>query len=99
MNSVYYYCRLFVWQLLLTILLKFNPIVVAALKNQVINLTYFDYYGQEIDEYCFCFSFYYLINQKKILKFFFLNKVNIIICQDYALVLEIFTLVEEILIA
>ena len=70
----------------------------AALKNQVINSTCLDYCDQEIDEYCFCFPCHYSMKQKKIPKFSSLNKVNIIMCQNYPSVLETLTLVEEMLI-
>ena len=99
MNSVCCCYRLFVRPSSLAVVLKSDPVVVSALKNQVINLTCLDYCGQEIDEYCFCFLCYYSIKQKKVLKFSFLNKVNIVMCQDYPPVLEILTLVEEMLIA
>ena len=98
-NNVCYYCGLFVWLLLLAVVLKSDLVIIAALKNQVINLTCLNHCDQEIDEYCFCFPCYQLIKQKKIPKFSSLNKVNVIICQDYPLVLETLTLIEEILIA
>lgn len=98
-NGVCYYCRFFVWPLSLAIILKSNSIVVAALNNHIINLPCLNHCGQKIDEYYFCLLCYHLIKQKKVLKFFFLNKVNIVMCQDYLPVLEILTLVEEMLIA
>lgn len=98
-NSICYYYGYFIWFLLLTIILKSNFIIIIALNNHIINLTYFNYCGQKIDKYCFCLSCYYPIKQKKAPKFFFLNKGNILTCQDYFLILEIFTLVKEIFIA
>ena len=99
MNSVYYCYGLFVWLLSLAIVLKSILVVMAALKNQVINLTCLDHFGQEIDEYCFCFSCHYSMKQKKVPKFFSLNKINIVMCQNYLPILETLTLVEEMLIA
>lgn len=99
MNSVCCCYRLFIQPLLLAIILRSNLDIVATLNNYVINLAFFDYYYQEIDEYCFCLLCYHLMKQKKILKFSFLNKVNVIICQNYLHIQETPTLVEKMLIA
>ena len=98
-NSVCCCYGLFVWPLSLAVILKSDLVVMVALKNQVINLTCLDHYGQEIDEYCFCFPCHYSMKQKKVPKFSSLNKVNVIICQNYPSILETLTLVEEMLIA
>ena len=98
-NGICYCCALFVWPSSLAVILKSDPVVVATLKNQVINLTCLDYCGQEIDEYHFCLLCYYSMKQKKVPKFSSLNKINVIMCQNYPPVLEILTLVEKILIA
>ena len=98
-NGVCCCCGLFVWPLSLAIVLKSDPIIVVALKNQVINLTCLDHCGQEIDEYRFCLPCHYSMKQKKVPKFSSLNKVNVVMCQNYPPVLETLTLVEEMLIA
>lgn len=98
-NSVCCYCGLFVWPLSLAIVLKSDPIFIAALNNHIMNLVYLDYYDQKVDKYCFCFLCYHLMKQKKVSKFSSSNKVNVVICQDYPLVFETFILVKEILIA
>lgn len=77
-NSIYYYYKLCIWPLSLTVVLRSDLFIVVVLNNHIINLTCFDYSGQKIDEYCFCLLCYHLIKQKKILRFFFLNKVNFI---------------------
>ena len=99
MNGVCCCCGFFVWPSLSAVILKFDPVVVAALKNQVINLTCLNHCGQEIDEYCFCLPCHYLMKQKKVSKFSSLNKINIVICQNYPPILETLIPVEEILIA
>lgn len=98
-NSVCYYCGLFIQPLSWAVVLKSDLVVVTALKNQVFHLNCFSHCGEEIDKYCFCFPCYCLIKQKKDPKFSFLNKVNVIIYQDYPPILETLTLIEEILIA
>ena len=99
MNGVCCCCEFFVWPLSSAVVLKSDPVVVAALKNQVINLTYLDHCGQKIDEYYFCLLCHYSMKQKKVSKFSSLNKVNVVMCQNYPPVLETLTLVEEMLIA
>ena len=99
MNSICCCCGLFVWSSSSAVVLKSDLVVVAALKNQVINLTCLDYCGQEIDEYCFCLPCHYSMKQKKVPKFSSLNKINVVMGQNYPPVLETCTLIEEMLIA
>ena len=99
MNGVCCYCGLFVWPLSLAVVLKSDPVIMAALKNQIINLTCLNHCGQDIDEYRFCRLCHYSMKLKKVPKFSSINKVNIVICQNYPPILETLTLVEEILIA
>lgn len=91
-NDIFYYCKLIILVLSLIVVLRFNPIVIAAIKNCVINSVYFNHYGQDINKY-----FFYLL-QKKFPKFFYLNLVNVVICQDYPLVFESFILIKKLLI-
>lgn len=51
MSRVYCYCRLFIFLLLLTIVLRFDLIVVVALNKKAINITFYDYYSWKINEY------------------------------------------------
>lgn len=73
-NSICYYYGYFIWFLLLTIILKSNFIIIIALNNHIINLTYFNYCSQKIDKYCFCLLCYYPIKQKKSPKIFFFRQ-------------------------
>ena len=92
-------CGLFVSLLLLIIVLRSNLVVVAALNKNVINMAFFNYYGREIDEYWFCYLCFNRLKQKKISKFSSVNKVNIVMCQNYPPTLKTLTLIEEMLIA
>lgn len=98
MNNVCCYYGLFVQSLPLAVILRSDPVIVAALNNHVINLACLDYYDQKIDKYRFSFPCFHLMKQKKVRKFSSLNKINVVICQDYPPVLKTFTLVEEMLI-
>ena len=70
-----------------------------VLDKDIINIAFFDYYGQKIDKYWFCYLCFNILKQKKVPEFFFINKINVVICQDYLLALGAPTLVEKILIA
>lgn len=61
MNGVCCCCKLFDWLSLLAIILRSNPVVIAVLKNHVINLACVNYCGQNIDQYYFCLLYYHLI--------------------------------------
>ncbi len=84
-NGVYYCCRLFVSLSSLVVVLGSNPVVVVALDKDVINMIFFNYYGWEINKYRFCYLCFNILKQKKVSKFFFVNKINVIMCQDYPL--------------
>ncbi len=99
MSEVCCYCRLFVSSSSSVVILRSNPVVVAALDKDVINMAFFNHCGREIDEYWFCYLYFNILKQKKVPKFFSVNKINVVMCQDYPPTLEAFTLVEEILIA
>ncbi len=73
--------------------------VVAALDKDIINMAFLNYCGWEIDEYEFYYLCFNILKQKKVLKFSSVNKVNIVMCQDYPPALEALTLVKEMLIA
>lgn len=99
MNKIYYYCKLFVYSLLLAIVLRFNFLVAIVLDENIINITFFNYCRQKINKYRFYYLYFnHLVKQKKILKSFFINKINIIICQNYLLILKVLIFIEKILI-
>ncbi len=98
MSGVCCCCRLFVSLSSLVIVLRSEPIIVTALDNDTIIMAFFDYYSQEIDEYQFYYLCFNILKQKKVPKFSFVNKVNIVICQNYPPALEAFTLVKKMLI-
>lgn len=98
-NNICCYCGLFIWLSLSVVVQRSDPVIVTPLKQHVINLACLDFCGKKIDEYCFCLPCYRLIKQKKVPRFPFLNKVNIVMYQDYPPILETLTLVEEMLIA
>ncbi len=91
--------RLFVSSLSSVVVLRFDPIVVAALDKNAINMAFLDHCGREIDEYRFCYSCFNILKQKKVPKFSSVNKVNVVMCQDYPPTLKALTLIEEMLIA
>ncbi len=80
MSRICYCCGLFIILLLFIIVLKSDPKVVTTLDKDKINMTFFDYYSREINEYWFCYSYFYILKKKKVLKFYSINKVNIVIC-------------------
>ncbi len=80
MSRVCCCCRLFISSLSSVVVLLSNPVVVAALDKDAINMAFLDYCGREIDEYRFCYSYFYILKQKKVLKFSSVNKANIVIC-------------------
>ena len=98
-SRVYYYYRLFVSLLSSVIILRSDLMVMVALDNDVINMVFLNHCGRDINEYWFCYLCFYMLKQKKVSKFFFVNKVNVILCQDYPPTLEALTLVREMLIA
>ncbi len=99
MSKVSYYCKLFISSLTLVVILRSNPVVVTALDKNAINMAFLNHCGREIDEYRFCYLCFNILKQKKVPKFFSVNKVNIVICQDYPPALEALILVEKMLIA
>lgn len=99
MSKVYYYCGLIVGSLLLDIILRFNPMVLVTLDKNVFNIDFFDYCDRKIGKYWFYYSYFNILKQKKISKFSFINKVNVVIYQDYLPPLEILTLIKKMLIA
>ena len=80
MSKICYCGRLFINSLSLVVVLKFDPIVVIVLDKNIINIAFFDYCDQKIDEYQFYYSYFNILKQKKIPKFFSINKINVIIC-------------------
>ncbi len=92
-------CRLFVSSSTSIVVLRSDSVVMAALDKDAINIAFLDHCGWEIDEYRFCYSCFNILKQKKVPKFFSVNKINVIIYQDYPPALEALTLVEEMLIA
>ncbi len=99
MSGVCYCCGLFISSLSSVVVLRSDPVVVAALDKDAINMAFLDHCGREIDEYRFCYSCFNILKQKKVPKFSSVNKVNVVMCQDYPPALEALTLVEEMLIA
>lgn len=95
MNRLYCCYGVFVYLLLLSIVLRFESIVVTVLDKDVINMAFLNYYGQKIDKYWFCYLCFDMVKQKKVPKFSFINKIKVIICQDYLFILEALILVEE----
>ena len=69
-----------------------------TLDKDAMNMAFLDYCGQKIDKYWFCYLCFNMLKQKNIPKFSSINKINIVMCQDYPPALEILILVEEILI-
>ncbi len=70
----------------------------TTLDKNTINMAFLNHYGRKIDKYRFCYLYFDILKQKKVLKFSFVNKVNVVISQDYLPALETLTLVEEMLI-
>ena len=99
MSRVYYYYRLFLSSLSSIVVLRFDPVVIAALDKDAINMAFLNHCGREINEYRFCYLCFNMLKQKKVSKFSSINKINVITCQDYLLALKGLTLVEEMLIA
>ncbi len=73
--------------------------IMTTLDKDAINMAFLDYCSRKIDKYRFCYSCFNILKQKKVPKFSSVNKVNIVMCQDYPPALEALTLVEEMLIA
>ncbi len=92
-------CELFVSLLSLIFVLRSDPMIVAALDKDAINMAFLNHCGWEIDEYRFCYSCFNILKQKKVPKFSSINKVKIILCQDNPPALEALTLVKQMLIA
>lgn len=69
-----------------------------AIDKYVINMIFLDYCSRDINEYRFHYLYMSLVKQKKFPKFFSKNKVYIIMCQNYLLILERITLVKQMLI-
>ncbi len=99
MSRVCCCCGLFVSSLSSVVVLRSDPMVVVALDEDAINMAFLDHYGREIDEYQFCYLCFNILKQKKVPKFSSVNKINVVMCQDYLPALEVLTLVEEMLIA
>ncbi len=99
MSGVCYCCGLFISSSSLVIILISDSVIVTALDKDAINMAFFDHCGREIDEYWFCYSYFNILKQKKVPKFSSVNKVNVVMCQDYQPALEALILVKEMLIA
>ncbi len=80
MSGVCYCCGLFVSSSSLIVVLRSDPVVVAALDKDAINMAFLDHCGREIDEYRFCYSCFNILKQKKVPKFSSVNKVNVVMC-------------------
>ena len=77
-NGVYYCCKLFVSLLLSIIVLRSDPMIVAVLDKNAINMAFFNYCSWKIDKYRFYYLCFNILKQKKVLKFSFVNKINIV---------------------
>ena len=62
LSGVYCCCGLFVSLLSLVVVLRSDPIVVAILDKDAMNIAFLDHCGQEIDEYRF---YYFCFNMLK----------------------------------